>query len=155
VKFRELVDLLERTAGRRLRSEEVRWRRGGDCDGRESARLHWGPVGFLSRRVLVIGAVLLAVAGGGIAAGILLTQGGSSSSSGGGKPRYVYPAPVKKRFLDACEKHTQASVCECVVRAYEATMPYSVYRAITLGGVRLNNRVYFEAFTQASTHCSD
>ena len=99
-------------------------------------------------------AVLLALAGGGIAAGILLTEGGSSGGSGGGKPRYAYPASVKKQFLDACEVHTQKSVCECVIRAYERTMPYTVYHDIARGGVRLNNQQFFRAFTQASSHCS-
>ena len=98
----------------------------------------------------------LAVAGGGVAAGILLTQGssGSSGGSGGGKPRYAYPESVKKQFLDACTVHTPQSVCQCVVRAYETTMPYTVYQDIARGGVRLNNQQYFRAFTQASTHCS-
>jgi hypothetical protein len=107
----------------------------------------------LSRRVLVIVAVL-AVAGGGVAAGILLTDGGSSGGSGGGKPRYAYPDSVKKQFLDACTAHTPQSVCQCIVRAYESTMPASVYRDIARGGVRLNNQQYFRAFTQASGHCS-
>jgi len=113
-------------------------------------------VGFLSRRVLVIVAAL-AVVGGGIAAGILLTEGGSSGGpggSGGGKPRYAYPASVKKQFLDACTVHTPQSVCQCIVRAYESTMPASVYRDISRGGVRLNNQQYFRAFTQASSRCS-
>jgi len=129
-------------------------RREGTRSTLDSVRLHWGPVGFLSRRLLVVLAVLLAVAAGGIAAGILLTQGGSSGSSDSGKPRYAYPASAKKQFLDACERHTRTSVCECVMRAYQSTMPYSVYHAITLGGVRLNNRVYFQDFTKASTRCS-
>lgn len=70
------------------------------------------------------------------------------------KPRYAYPQKVKDQFLSACERHSQQSTCECIVRAYEAKMPYPVYRAIARGGVRLNNRAYFLAFTQAASHCT-
>jgi hypothetical protein len=96
---------------------------------------------------------VLAVAGGGAAAGVLLTQDSSSGGSGG-KARYAYPEAVKSQFLTACETHSQQSQCECIVRAYESTMPYSIYRAIALGGVRFNNKIYFQAFTQAASHCS-
>lgn len=100
-------------------------------------------------------AAVLVLAGGGIAAGVLLTQGGSGSSGGpSAKPRYQYPAKVKDTFLAACERHSQQSVCECVVRAYEATMPYGVYTQITQGGVRLNTKSYFDAFTAAASSCS-
>jgi hypothetical protein len=95
----------------------------------------------------------LALAGGGIAAGILLTEDGSSGGQSL-KLRYSYPQKVKDQFLDACQRHSQQSTCECIVRAYEATMPYGVYRDIARGGVRLNNRAYFEAFTHASSRCT-
>jgi hypothetical protein len=96
---------------------------------------------------------VVALAGGGVAAGILLTEGGSSPGASL-KPRYAYPANVKTQLLDACELHSHKSACECVVRAYEATMPAAIYRQITLGGVRLNNRAYYEAFTSAAARCS-
>jgi len=98
---------------------------------------------------------VLVLAGGGIAAGLVLTEGGGGSSGGSNlKPRYAYPKAVKTQFLAACERHSQQSVCECVVRAYEATMPYGIYQDITRGGVQLNNRTYYAAFTQAASHCS-
>jgi hypothetical protein len=122
------------------------------CDGRETVCLHWGPVGASRRAALLIVAVLT-LAGGGIAAGLVLTEGGGSSGSSNLKARYAYPQAVKNQFLAACETHSEKSVCDCVVRAYEATMPYGIYQDITRGGVRLNNRVYYAAFTQAASRC--
>ncbi len=109
-------------------------------------------VGF-SRRVVLLVVAALALAGGGIAAGILITEDGSSGKTDL-KPRYVYPQSAKNVFLSACTKHSRKSVCDCVVRAYEATMPYGIYRDISQGGVQLNNKAYYQAFTQASSHCS-
>ncbi len=109
-------------------------------------------MGF-SRRVVLLAVAALVVAGGGIAAGILIAGGGSSGSSAL-KPRYVYPKSATDLFLSACTKHTERSVCDCVVRAYEATMPYGIYKDISLGGVQLNNKAYYQAFTLASRHCS-
>lgn len=101
---------------------------------------------------MVVVAVLV-LAGGGIAAGILLTQGGSGSSGPSAKPRYAYPANVTAQFLAACERHSQKSACECIMHAYQATMPYQVYNQIARGGVRPNNQGYFNAFTAASSGC--
>ena len=109
-------------------------------------------MGF-SRRVVLLVVAALALAGGGIAAGVVITEDGSSGSSAL-KPRYAYPQSAKDNFLAACTKHSKQSVCDCVVRAYEATMPYAVYRDISQGGVQLSNKVYYQEFTQASSHCS-
>lgn len=84
----------------------------------------------------------------------LALAGCGSSGKQAAKPKYAYPQNVKAQFLEACKVHSQQSVCECIIRAYEATMPYGIYHDISLGGVRLNNRAYFQAFTQASSHCS-
>jgi hypothetical protein len=100
----------------------------------------------VSRRVLLI-VVLLALAGGAAGCG---SSGGSAKSK---LPRYPYPAKLKQQFLDACQVHSKKSLCECLVEAYESTIPPDIYEQITSGGVRLNNRVYFQAFTQAASHC--
>ena len=108
----------------------------------------------VSRRFLVVVVAVLVLAGGATAAGILLTRGGSGSSGGpSAKPRYAYPANATAQFLAACERHSQKSACECVLHAYQATMPYQVYNQIARGGVRPNNQGYFNAFTAASSGC--
>jgi hypothetical protein len=109
-------------------------------------------VGF-SRRVVLLVVAALVLAGGGVAAGVLISEDGSSGSSSLER-RYVYPQSAKNVFLSACTKHSRQSVCDCVVRAYEATMPYGIYKDIARGGVQLNNKAYYQAFTQASGHCS-
>lgn len=109
-------------------------------------------MGF-SRRVVLLVVAALVLAGGGIAAGVLIS-GDDSSGGSSAKPRYPYPAGAKNLILSACTKHSQKSVCDCIVRAYEASMPYGTYKDIARGGVRVTNRPYYQAFTQAASHCS-
>lgn len=109
-------------------------------------------MGF-SRRIVLLVVAVLVLAGAGIAAGILITRGGSSGGSTA-KARYRYPASVKSQIASACMNHSQKSVCDCVVRAYEATIPYGIYEDIARGGIRANNRAYYQAFTTVASHCS-
>ena len=110
-------------------------------------------MGF-SRRVVLLVVAALALAGGGIAAGILITEDGSSGGGSTLEARYTYPQSAKTQLLSACTTHSKKSLCDCIVSAYEATMPYGIYKDIARGGVRTENKAYFQAFTHASSRCS-
>jgi hypothetical protein len=59
----------------------------------------------------------------GIRIALLLAAGVLIASCGGGA-RYAWPEPERERWMASCESYAPASVCGCVLRAYEENIPY-------------------------------
>ena len=103
----------------------------------------------VSRKVLVVVAVLAAT-GGGIAAGLVLTEDNSSTS---GAVRYAYPKAGRDRILKSCENTRSHDACVCVLHAFQKTMRYETYQKISNEGVQLTTKDAWAAFGRESGKC--
>ena len=101
-------------------------------------------------RIALIAVILLVVIAGGIVAGLLLTESDSPSSE---RARYVYPKSAVHDIRSSCERRLKTTTCDCVVAAFESTMPFATYQQFAREGVTQETRDVVHSFQLKSANC--